>query len=85
MTEKWEELYSKALKSIKFENPSLVHQMIINTAALDALVKERKRISDWIEEHRTYIEIEAGIGIYRDHFDSQSLLKFINQENNESN
>lgn len=83
MTEKWEELYSKALKSIKFENPSLVHQMIINTAALDALVKERKRISDWIEEHRSYIEIEAGIGIYRDHFDSESLLKFINQENNE--
>lgn len=80
MTEKWEELYSKALKSIKFENPSLVHQMIINTASLDAIVKERQRISDWIEEHRTYIEIEAGIGIYRDHFDSQSLLKFINPD-----
>ena len=80
MTEKWEELYSKALKSIKFDNPSLVHQMIINTASLDAIVKERQRISDWIEEHRTYIEIEPGIGIYRDHFDSQSLLKFINPD-----
>ena len=84
MTEKWEELYSKALKSIKFENPSLVQQMIINTAILDGVRKERKRISDWIEEHRSYIEIEAGIGIYRDHFDSESLLKFINSdENNE--
>ncbi len=80
MTEKWEEVYSKAVSSINFENPSLVHQMIINTAALDAIVKERKRISDWIEEHRTYIEIEAGIGIYRDHFDSKSLLKFINRD-----
>ena len=80
MTEKWEELYSKALKSIKFDNPSWVHQMIINTASLDAIVKERQRISDWIEEHRTYIEIEPGIGIYRDHFDSQSLLKFINPD-----
>jgi hypothetical protein len=70
----------KAPKSIKFDNPSLVHQMIINTASIDATIKERKRISDWIEENRTYIEIEAGIGIYRDHFDSQSLLKFINGE-----
>ncbi len=70
----------KAPKSIKFDNPSLVHQMIVNTASLDATIKERKRISDWIEEHRTYIEIEAGIGINRDHFDSQSLLKFINGE-----
>ncbi len=79
MTEKWEDLYSKALKSIKIENPSLVQQMIINTAILDGVRKERERISEWIEEHRSYLEIEAGIGIYRDHFDSQSLLKFINQ------
>ena len=83
MTEKWEELYSKSLKSIKFENPSLVQQMMINTAILDGVRKERERISNWIEEHRTYIEIDAGIGIYRDHFDSTSLLKFINQESNE--
>ena len=80
MPERWEELYSKAVKSITFENPSLVHQMIINTAALDAIAKERKRISDWIEENRSYIELDAGVGIYRDNFDSQSLLKFINKE-----
>lgn len=80
MPERWEELYSKAVKSITFENPSLVHQMIINTAALDAIAKERKRISDWIEENRKYIELDAGVGIYRDNFDSQSLLKFINKE-----
>lgn len=79
MTERWEELYSKALKSIKFENPSLVQQMIINTAILDGVRKERKRISDWIEENRRYIELDAGVGIYRDSFDSESLLKFINQ------
>jgi hypothetical protein len=83
MTERWEELYSKALKSIKFENPSLVQQMIINTSILDGVSRERKRISDWIEENRTYVEVEAGIGFYRDNFDSQSLLKFINMENDE--
>lgn len=80
MTEKWEDLYSKALKNIKFENPSLVQQMIINTAILDGVRKERERISNWIKENRRYIEIDAGIGIYRDSFDSESLLKFINQD-----
>ena len=44
MTERWEELYSKALKQVKFENPSLVQQMIINTAVLDGVRKERERI-----------------------------------------
>ena len=85
MTEKWEQLYSKALKSITFENPSLVQQMMINTAKLSGVAEERKRISEWIEANRRYIELDAGVGIYRDNFDSQSLLKFINQENDESN
>jgi hypothetical protein len=80
MTERWEELYSKALKGIKFENPSLVQQMIINTAILDGVRKERERISNYIEENRTYIELDAGVGIYRDNFDSTSLLKFINPD-----
>lgn len=80
MTERWEELYSKALKSIKFENPSLVQQMMINTAILDGVRQERERISNYIEENRTYIELDAGVGIYRDHFDSTSLLKFINPD-----
>ena len=44
---------------------------------------ERRRITDWIESNRRYIEIDAGVGIYRDNFDSESLLKFINGDNNE--
>ena len=44
---------------------------------------ERRRITDWIESNRRYIEIDAGIGIYRDNFDSESLLKFINGDSNE--
>ena len=44
---------------------------------------ERKRITDWIESNRRYIEIDAGVGIYRDSFDSESLLKFINGDNYE--
>jgi len=44
---------------------------------------ERKRITDWVEDNRRYIEIDAGIGIYRDSFNSESLLKFINEDSNE--
>lgn len=40
---------------------------------------ERERIINWIEENRSKIELEAGIFVYRDHFDSESLLNFINE------
>ena len=42
-----------------------------------AAAEERQRIKDWIEEHRSAIEFEPGENIYRDHFNSQSLLEFI--------
>lgn len=45
---------------------------------------ERMRITNWINEHRRYIEIDAGIGIYRDSFNSEDLLKFINGEDYEA-
>lgn len=41
--------------------------------------EERERIIRWIEENRSKIELEAGIFVYRDHFDSESLLNFINE------
>ena len=31
-------------------------------------------IIDWIEKHRTVIEVEAGINIVRDHFNSDDLI-----------
>jgi hypothetical protein len=39
---------------------------------------ERQRILDWIEEHRSDIELGPGEFIYRDHFSSESLIAFIN-------
>lgn len=42
---------------------------------------ERTRILSWIEENRSAIEIEPGENIYRDHFNSQSLIAFIKGEN----
>ena len=39
------------------------------------------RILKWIEENRSAIEIEPGENIYRDHFNSESLIAFIKGEN----
>lgn len=44
----------------------------------DGIAEERKRISDWIEENRSVFELDEDAFIYRDHFSSQDLLKFIN-------
>lgn len=39
------------------------------------------RIIKWIEENRSTIELEPGAYLYRDHFNSQSLIDFIKAEN----
>lgn len=41
------------------------------------VLKERKRILDWVKANRSFIELEAGIGITRDHFTSKDLETFI--------
>ena len=48
----------------------------------DGIAEERKRILDWIEEHRQKFELADGAYIYRDHFDSTTLIEFINAEEN---
>jgi len=35
------------------------------------------RIVKWIKSNRSAIELDAGISVYRDHFDSESLIAFI--------
>jgi hypothetical protein len=47
----------------------------------DGIAEERKRITDWIKEHREGFElIEGDVFMYRDHFNSESLLEFIEQD-----
>lgn len=41
---------------------------------------ERERILKWIEEHRSGMELEPGEVIYRDHFNSETLITFIKEE-----
>ena len=56
-------------------------QLILNAVINEGSLKERERIVAWIEENRSAIEIEPGEYIYRDHFNSQSLIAFIKGEN----
>jgi hypothetical protein len=41
------------------------------------VIDREQEILAWIEENRSAIEIEPGENIYRDHFNSQSLIDFI--------
>ena len=43
---------------------------------------ERERIVKWVEENRSGMELEPGEILYRDHFNSESLIEFIKGENN---
>ena len=48
---------------------------------IDAMVEQRgEDIIKWIEENRSALELEPGQYIYRDHFNSQSLIAFIRGE-----
>lgn len=42
---------------------------------------ERERVVRWVEENRSAIELEPGHYIYRDHFNSESLIAFLKGEN----
>ena len=36
-----------------------------------------KKLIEWIDQNRTSIEFEDGFTIYRDHFTSEDLVKFV--------
>ena len=42
--------------------------------------RERERIIKWIEENRSALELGPGEYLYRDHFNSESLIAFIKGE-----
>jgi hypothetical protein len=72
---------------IKYENNMLVLDSSHTKDDQDAVNKfidtireqERVAILKWIDKHRTYSELEAGIGIYRDHFTADDLVSFIRE------
>lgn len=38
---------------------------------------ERNAIREWVEANRTFVELEAGIGVTRDLFTSNDLIAFL--------
>lgn len=50
----------------------------------DGVAEERKRIRDWIEDNRRAFEIDDGVFFYRDSFNSEDLLNFIDGKKREN-
>ena len=50
----------------------------------DGIAQERKRIRDWIEDNRRAFEIDDGVFFYRDSFNSEDLLNFIDGKKREN-
>ena len=49
----------------------------------DGIAQERKRIRDWVENNRRAFELEDGVFFYRDSFNSEDLLNFIDEKKRE--
>lgn len=43
----------------------------------DGIAEERKRIRDWVVDNRRALEFDEGVFLYRDSFNSEDLLDFI--------
>lgn len=43
----------------------------------DGVAEERQRIREWVESNRRSFEIDDAVFMYRDSFNSEDLLKFI--------
>jgi hypothetical protein len=50
----------------------------------DGVAEERQRIRDWVESNRRAFEIDDGVFFYRDSFDSEDLLNFIDGKKREN-
>jgi|LauGreDrversion4_2_1035121.scaffolds.fasta_scaffold43128_7 hypothetical protein len=50
----------------------------------DGVAEERQRIRDWVESNRRAFEIDDGVFFYRDSFNSEDLLNFIDGKKREN-
>lgn len=67
----------------EYENIELelteAQELMVKVFMFDGALQERERIRAWVEEHRSAIEIADDVVMYRDHFDSESLLEFLDK------
>jgi hypothetical protein len=50
----------------------------------DGIAEERQRIKDWIESNRRKLEFSDDVFIYRDSFNSEDLIDFIDGKKREN-
>ena len=76
----WENMEGdKDLSTLTKEQVAASWGFYIGVGMQIAAAEERQRIKDWIEKNRSAIELEPGNNMYRDHFNSDSLLKFLEE------
>jgi hypothetical protein len=84
-----DEITSKVGKAVANALDTREKMQIATEQAMDAsfamgvqigIDEERQRIIEWIEENRSGVEIEDGVFMYRDHFRSEDLIRFISGE-----
>ena len=46
----------------------------------DGIAEERQRILDWVKENRREFELDDDVVFYRDSFNSEDLIRFIEQK-----
>jgi hypothetical protein len=62
---------------LELDGLSAESELAVKVVMAEGSLRERERIAAWVEEHRTYIgDTDSGL-IYRDHFNSDDLIKFI--------
>ncbi len=60
----------KATERISFDIDEAT-ELVVNLFIQEGKIQERERIADWVNAHRT----EVTDGVWRDHFNSEYLLK----------
>lgn len=51
----------------------------------DGVAAERQRVREWVEKNRRRFEIEDNVYIYRDGFQSEDLLRFLDGDSDTNN
>ena len=84
-----DEITSKVAKTVANALDAREKMQIATEQAMDAsfamgvqigIDEERQRIIEWVEENRRKLEFDDDVFIYRDSFNSEDLIKFINDE-----
>ncbi len=71
--------WSTTMQGKQWELDDIARLIVEAQIAAEPLTQlaERERVVRWVEEHRSALELEPEVFIYRDHFNSRSLIAFL--------